>query len=187
MNDKKQRILVAAAKLFVENGFHGTPTSMIVKEAGVAKGTLFNYFETKENLIKQIYLEDKKYVEKHILSGVKPDFTVKKKLKHLFLSYLDICIQYPYGYRFQKLFRSSSFYEKLTEEEKEVNGIDCHVILKEGQKLDILKSGDMDLQRIIVMNIFDSCVQYLLSLDKDNITDELLDEMFRYFWDCIRN
>ena len=53
--DKQQLILGTALKLFVENGFHGTATSKIAAEAGVANGTLFNYFRTKEELIFAIY------------------------------------------------------------------------------------------------------------------------------------
>jgi AcrR family transcriptional regulator len=41
--DKQQEILSAALQLFVANGFHGTATSKIAKEAGVANGTLFHY------------------------------------------------------------------------------------------------------------------------------------------------
>ena len=52
MNEKKQSILDASLKLFVENGFHGTSTAEIAKTAEVATGTLFHYFKTKEELIK---------------------------------------------------------------------------------------------------------------------------------------
>jgi AcrR family transcriptional regulator len=46
----KQAILAAALKLFAENGFYETTTKAISKKAGIAEGTLFNYFPTKEDL-----------------------------------------------------------------------------------------------------------------------------------------
>src|SRR5208282_5089175 len=46
----KQAILAAALKLFAEKGFHNTSTRAISRKAGIAEGTLFNYFETKEDL-----------------------------------------------------------------------------------------------------------------------------------------
>jgi AcrR family transcriptional regulator len=58
--DKRQAILDTALELFTEQGFHGTPTSLIAKEAGVATGTLFHYFKTKEELIESLYLDIKK-------------------------------------------------------------------------------------------------------------------------------
>jgi AcrR family transcriptional regulator len=51
-NDAKQatrrRILEAARQLFVRDGFDGAATRDLAREAGIAAGTLFNYFRTKE-------------------------------------------------------------------------------------------------------------------------------------------
>src|SRR5215831_19749859 len=46
----KQAILKAALELFAEKGFYNTSTRAISRKAGIAEGTLFNYFETKEDL-----------------------------------------------------------------------------------------------------------------------------------------
>jgi AcrR family transcriptional regulator len=46
----KERILDAALEMFRKHGLHGTTTKRISKEAGIAEGTLFNYFKTKEDL-----------------------------------------------------------------------------------------------------------------------------------------
>lgn len=51
-NEKKtkQAILAAALELFAEKGFYNTSTRAISRKAGIAEGTLFNHFETKEDL-----------------------------------------------------------------------------------------------------------------------------------------
>jgi len=46
----RQAILRAALELFAEKGFYHTTTKTISRRAGIAEGTLFNYFETKEDL-----------------------------------------------------------------------------------------------------------------------------------------
>lgn len=46
----KGRILEAALHFFREKGLEGTTTREISKRAGIAEGTLFNYFKTKEDL-----------------------------------------------------------------------------------------------------------------------------------------
>lgn len=46
----KQAILAAALKLFADKGFYNTSTRAISRKAGIAEGTLFNYFQTKEDL-----------------------------------------------------------------------------------------------------------------------------------------
>lgn len=56
--DKRNAILAAAAQVIAEQGI-GAPTARIAKLAGVAEGTLFTYFETKDDLLNQLYLEIK--------------------------------------------------------------------------------------------------------------------------------
>ena len=46
----KRAILRAALELFAEKGFYHTTTKAISRKAGIAEGTLFNYFQTKEDL-----------------------------------------------------------------------------------------------------------------------------------------
>src|SRR5438105_572810 len=46
----RQRIVTAALHLFNTKGFDAATTKQIAKRAGVAEGTVFNYFETKEDI-----------------------------------------------------------------------------------------------------------------------------------------
>lgn len=46
----RQAILRAALALFAEKGFYNTTTKAVSRKAKIAEGTLFNYFETKEDL-----------------------------------------------------------------------------------------------------------------------------------------
>ncbi len=52
--DRKASILESALTLFAEEGYHGTSISKISKHAGVSKGLMYNYFESKEALLKAI-------------------------------------------------------------------------------------------------------------------------------------
>lgn len=48
--ETQEKILRVALELFSSRGFHRTTTRQISKKAGVAEGTLFNYFRSKEDL-----------------------------------------------------------------------------------------------------------------------------------------
>ena len=50
LNDTEKRIIKAAAKLFLENGFEKTTFSMISKESGVLRGNIAYYFHAKEDM-----------------------------------------------------------------------------------------------------------------------------------------
>jgi AcrR family transcriptional regulator len=56
-SDKRQAILSAALRLIARLGLHAAPMSAVAREAGVAAGTLYLYFPSKEAMINALYLE----------------------------------------------------------------------------------------------------------------------------------
>ena len=50
----KKKTIEAAINLFAKQGYHGTSTLQIAKEAGVSQATVFKYFKTKEDLLYSI-------------------------------------------------------------------------------------------------------------------------------------
>jgi TetR/AcrR family fatty acid metabolism transcriptional regulator len=53
--DKKDRILRGARRAFARHGFHGTRVSDVAREAGVADGTIYLYFESKDDLLAEVF------------------------------------------------------------------------------------------------------------------------------------
>ncbi|MEM6764052.1 MAG: helix-turn-helix domain-containing protein [Bacteroidota bacterium] len=62
----REKILSAALELFAERGFHNTTIQQIAKKAEVAKGLIYRYFESKEDLligiIKEAFKEGDDYI-----------------------------------------------------------------------------------------------------------------------------
>ena len=52
--DSKHKIMDAAFNLIAKNGYEATSIAMIAKNAGVSKGLLYNYFTSKEELVKAL-------------------------------------------------------------------------------------------------------------------------------------
>lgn len=57
---KRLQILEGARRIFRARGFDGASMADIAKAAGVSKGTLYVYFESKEELFKELVLEDRR-------------------------------------------------------------------------------------------------------------------------------
>ena len=53
-HDKEVRIINAAINAFAEKGFEATPTKEIAKRAGIAEGTIFRYFPTKDAILERM-------------------------------------------------------------------------------------------------------------------------------------
>jgi TetR/AcrR family fatty acid metabolism transcriptional regulator len=65
--DKRSIIVDAALKTFVKRGYPETKVAEIASEAGVAEGTLYNYFQSKEDLLLALF--DEKWNQ--IINGIK--------------------------------------------------------------------------------------------------------------------
>jgi AcrR family transcriptional regulator len=92
--DKRNALLDSALRTFAEQGL-GAPTSKIAKGAGVAEGTLFNYFETKDDLLNQLYLEIKAQLRDAMLPGYPRDQDLKARLRHTWHTYVGWGVEYP--------------------------------------------------------------------------------------------
>ncbi len=57
--DKKELIREAALRAFAQHGFHHTTANAIAMEAGVAVGTLYNYFKSKDDILIHIFEVEK--------------------------------------------------------------------------------------------------------------------------------
>src|SRR3981189_2443761 len=55
---RRDQILSAAAKCFVENGFHGSSMAELAKRAGMSVGHIYHYFDSKDAIIEAIVDKD---------------------------------------------------------------------------------------------------------------------------------
>ncbi|HEU5270803.1 MAG TPA: TetR/AcrR family transcriptional regulator [Jatrophihabitans sp.] len=55
--DTRSRIVAAAVALFAEQGYDATSVNQVVARAGVAKGALYHHFQSKDDLLYEVYRE----------------------------------------------------------------------------------------------------------------------------------
>jgi TetR/AcrR family transcriptional regulator, fatty acid metabolism regulator protein len=55
--DKRRQILDAAVRVFARQGFHSTRVSDIADEAGVAYGLVYHYFDSKDEVLNELFSE----------------------------------------------------------------------------------------------------------------------------------
>src|ERR1700716_3217571 len=93
--DKRNAIIDAATHLFAERGLTAAPTSEISKQAGVAEGTLFTYFKTKDDLINALYREIKLELADAMMSGFPRKKSVRTRLRHVWDGYVNWGVANP--------------------------------------------------------------------------------------------
>ena len=85
--EKRERIIRAAIKLFARKGFARTTISDIARAAGIAKGTVYDYFETKDEIIQQSFFFFIKELEFDFESILLSPLPAIDKLKQVFESF----------------------------------------------------------------------------------------------------
>jgi AcrR family transcriptional regulator len=91
---KRTAILRAAMREVAQSGL-GAPTAKIAQRAGVAAGTLFTYFATKEQLLNELYLALKSEAYARINAKFPGKGSLERRAQHIWSSYLDWAIQFP--------------------------------------------------------------------------------------------
>ena len=114
--DKRNAILDAATRLFAECGLAAASTSEISKRAGVAEGTLFTYFRTKDDLINSLYREIKLELADAMMSDFPRKKNVRTRLRHAWDRYENWGIANP---KQRKVLAQLQVSEVLTKESRD--------------------------------------------------------------------
>lgn len=86
--DKRNAILDAAVAEFARRGVWTTPTSAISKAAGVAEGTLFTYFASKDVLVNELYRALKTELAEVMLADWPEEADPRTKYRHTWDRYV---------------------------------------------------------------------------------------------------
>src|SRR5271163_3194522 len=114
-DSKRNAILLAAAKVFAKRG-PGAATSAISTAAGVAEGTLFLYFKTKDDLLNALYREIKLELADAMMSDFPRKKNIRSKLRHVWDRYANWGIANP---RQRKVLAQLTVSEALTKESRD--------------------------------------------------------------------
>ncbi|MEM7799839.1 MAG: TetR/AcrR family transcriptional regulator, partial [Chloroflexota bacterium] len=107
MKDTRKQIIEASIDLFAQSGFWNTPTSKIVKHAKISTGTLFNYFESKNGLIDEVYLQLRQEQAAHVEAGYTRDQSVKERVEHIWFRHIDWGVRFSLRYELLKQLKMS--------------------------------------------------------------------------------
>jgi AcrR family transcriptional regulator len=78
---KRKALVKATINLVNNDGFHAAPMSKIAKMAGVSPGTIYLYFENKQDLVNKVYIEVKAAFTQFAFKDYEEDFSVEKGFK----------------------------------------------------------------------------------------------------------
>lgn len=186
--DKREEIIRAALELIAEQGFHGAPMSMIADRAGVAAGTIYRYFESKDELIMVLFREIDDAIGAEIQKGYQPTKPIRERFHHIFTRLLRYFITHPPHFRYMEQFHNSPYGVALKRDIILRKSGDCYIyreLLEEGVAQQVIKDLPMAI-------LFAIAFGPLKAVTRDHILgfvtldDAMIDRIMEASWDGIR-
>jgi len=188
ISDKRSDVMRAALELIAERGFHGAPMAEIARKAGVAAGTIYRYFESKDALITELYRE----LEERIVAALRDGYPSGRPLRERFLyligALLRHFIAHPLHFRYMEQYFNSPY------------GISLHrdrVLGKPGSHdilMDIFEQGmaEQVIKEFPKAVLFSLAFGPMISLLRDHIVgfvtldEDLIGRIAEASWDAIK-
>ncbi len=176
MNRTKRKIFEASMKLFAEKGYDGTSIEEITSEVGVAKGTLYYHFSSKEEIFNFLIEEGMNLLKNSIKIKIDKQEKYIDKIRAIVLIQIKIIVKYE---NFMTIVLSevwgnsprSQTCKKYLEEYLEI----VKNIVEEGIEKDEIKPYDSE---IVTSEIFGlACSSLLQKKTKEIKVDELFKDL----------
>lgn len=91
---KRSAIMRAATHVIASQGL-GAPTALIGKQGGVSRGSLFTYFDTKADLLNQLYVALRTESAAAAVSGLPVGSDHRQQMRHMWFRWLRWAIAHP--------------------------------------------------------------------------------------------
>ena len=191
--EKKIAIFKATLSLIAKNGFHESPTSKIAEEAGVGVGTIYRYFENKDDLINELF----KYVETEMVDSILKDYNPDTPMHEQFInickryiqfavenprasSYFEQYIDSPYG----SVMRKEKFYEQGETVSEQILPYPFYTLFNSAKKQGIIK----DLPNSILFVLINGALTHFIRdirIGFIDYNDEMVNRVVEACWGAV--
>lgn len=187
IQDKKTLLLESALELIRENGFHGTPVSMVAKHAGVAAGTVYTYFQSKDEMIKELYTYVKSQIYLEISGKDDPSLPFQDRFYALWENMTGLYLAKPSIQSFMEQFVSSPYNTSELQQSVDAWGKWLEQFFLQGIDQGILRTLSPKILSVMVIGSIISLVRYLIYFQSTTKTmGEDLNLIPQMVWDGIK-
>lgn len=182
--DRRESILDAALECFVERGFHGTAIPQIAKQAGIAAGTIYHYFDSKEALVNALYRTWKSAVAQRVLTAFPQGAPVREQFRVMWHEMVGFAMGAPTAFAFIELHNHASYLDA------ESQAIDRNLkdfargMIQRAQSEGLLKPLDASLLMELVFGAFVGMMRAHWE-GRIELTDDAISAAEQACWDTV--
>lgn len=184
--DKKDAILKSTLKIIRSNGFQGTPISLIAKDAGVASGTIYHYFASKDAIILELY----NTIRKEMLAAMFDDVIKESDFKsRFFKGWKNLCmyfITHPEHLLFIEQYNCSPCYKATGKKQTKLPANKFNEFFQYGMDKGFLKKMEYNLVASVVFGGIMTTAKYHIT-GRFGYTENDLCKIANIIWDGIKS
>jgi AcrR family transcriptional regulator len=185
VDDKKTAILNATLRLISENGFHGTVMSKVAKEAGVSAGIIYHYFDSKDDLINELYKYIKQKFGETIAESFDENQPLKTQIRQILGSMIRYYIKRPLESAFLEQYTRSPYYNPKIETETMQYYQPLLECFQRAQQEMMIKDLPAPVIGSFTLDVATSLAQKHAAGLLD-LTDEIIEQIIDASWEAIR-
>ncbi|MEM7336566.1 MAG: TetR/AcrR family transcriptional regulator [Chloroflexota bacterium] len=183
MSDTRTQIIEAAIDLFSKSGFWNTPTSKIVKHAGISTGTLFNYFESKNGLIDEVFLQLRQEQTAHIEAKYPANGTVKERVEHIWFREIDWGVRFPVRYRLLQQLKLSDLVSRDAKDQSWAQWSFAITIIPEAIESGLYRDVEVEYVARLAFAHRDAAIDYAITYElADMALTKHIARSFEIYW-----
>lgn len=93
--DKRKQIIDAAVRVFARSGYYNSRVMDIAREAGIASGTIYLYFKTKDEILVTLFREKMAVFVAYVRKAIAAEPDALSKLRRLIVLHFEILERNP--------------------------------------------------------------------------------------------
>jgi AcrR family transcriptional regulator len=159
LSEEKRNALLTAATNEVASAGVAASTIRIAKNAGVAEGTLFVYFPTKDDLLNQLYLDLKSDLMGILAADFPANASIQEQIQHLWSRFIDWGASDPDK---RRALRQLSVSERITEVSQNAGDAmfyNLQTVVENGYKAGILREQPISFLGGVINSLADMVLQ----------------------------
>ena len=183
--DNRQKILDAALVLISKNGFHGTPMSLVAKEAHVSVGNIYNYFESKDDLIDDLYKAVKIESGQEVLRNFDQNQSLENQIRQLVTNVFRYAVWHPQEMAFIKQYAHSPYYRLEIDAEIGKGSLPILELFEQAREEKLIKDFPFSVIGVLTIDVATGLAQQQAS-GQLKVNDSLVTQVIDAVWDAIR-
>lgn len=140
----RERLMRAALELFTTQGYHGSTTPQIAARAGVAEGTIYRHFPSKQQLLNDIYRAAVGHFVR-LLREIPREIPCRERLERVALGWRDLASREPALVRLVFVARVRGLLDQRSRDAWTELRSDVETIIASGKSSGQVRPGPVDL------------------------------------------